>query len=240
MSGRPIRAEAGANGLRPHRLEFRPVSDDGHMVIYRAIVRPGGPLEPVFAVTVATASPKDDQKRGELARFLGQLRAAFLLLRPKPRRRISWGSWRRTHFDPSSEILISAELVSVKAEGHFGVVYAVASAIEEYGGPAHRWRSAVLRLFTRKDAPDHLAFKKSQIFESTVRTRRGHKRKKQIGTVDCSSGSVRMRPAKGYPRTQTAVPGYPKTSRNTRTITVIGHQKCAVSDFVVEGNFAAS
>lgn len=131
--------------LEPQNLRFNLEPSEGNEVTYRATIGDlRAPGAPEFALTVITARPSSPREETDLERFLGQIKAAFVLLAPET------GEWSpappgERPVRTGSDVLIIPELVNVGIDSVFTVVFVVEAEIA--GGkanPVAGWGKRVL------------------------------------------------------------------------------------------------
>jgi hypothetical protein len=114
------------------RLEFHEVEDRDGKSVHQALVddsdAPGGP---VYALTVTTASPGDDEKaKAELDAFLDEMRAGFVLTAPNPDEP-PCDDQEPDPFDIGTQTQIEPGLVQLRTlKGTFGVTVVVQTAAD--------------------------------------------------------------------------------------------------------------
>jgi hypothetical protein len=115
-----------------------PRIDNGEEV-YQAIVNDSSaPEAPVYALNVVISQRGTESERKEFQLFLGQLRAAFLLVAPGPSSKVRGKSHARQACSDDN-VLFIPELLSVKSGGDFRAIYIVESSIGGYTAlPANR------------------------------------------------------------------------------------------------------
>jgi hypothetical protein len=131
MRTRRKRTSHAGSPPRLHALNFKLIVDDGREVTYRAYVS-GETLAPVFALSVITASPHNQEQRDDLLDFLRQMRAAFQLVDHVCSVTPS-SSHPSIGFNPASEILIIPELARSQKGGPPDVSFAVETTIGASG-----------------------------------------------------------------------------------------------------------
>src|SRR5215831_15588702 len=67
-----------------HPLQFKIEDKDGKSVCQALVDDSEAPGQPVYALTVTTASPGDEKAKAELDAFLHEMRAGFVLTAPNP------------------------------------------------------------------------------------------------------------------------------------------------------------
>lgn len=112
-------------------LNFKPLSSDSDVVIYRALINSTGPGKPTFSVTVTAASPGEDQQaEAELESLLGNMRARFLLADRGPDEGL-YDDREPESFNRYREILIEPRLAEpAEIKGAFGVIMVLQTAVE--------------------------------------------------------------------------------------------------------------
>lgn len=230
------RADSGDAAVKLHRLHFELVSEDDRRVTYRAIAS-GDSTQgaALFALTVITATPGSSDEEAELEEFLEQLRAGFLLLGPVAGQKPS-ESHQPIPFHPRMEILIIPELITVKGDGVFEVVFAVESAIIVGVTPVIGSLTRPLIRFASRNAVGDARWKKKIYFKA-----KHHRRLR--GTVTCSKGKVGVKPGPwgttGFVDVTTSNQNG-VTTRRTRRIIVKGEDQTYDSDFKIQGRFRQS
>jgi len=112
---------------KPRPLKFNFINDDGREVTYRAYVSDRVSAL-MFALTVITASPREQEQQDEVLDFLGQMRAGFQIVAEKPSV-MPTRSHGSIGFKPASEILIVPELVGDQKGSSPGVNFTVETKI---------------------------------------------------------------------------------------------------------------
>ena len=166
-------------------LDFQFISDDGREVTYRAVINDSDqPLEPVFALTVITGSPRGPEEQSDLQQFLGQVTADFALVGPTKDQPPS-PVHRRIPFHPRQDILFIAEIVTAKAAGGLEAEFEVRSSMESATNSASGFLPSMARLYERWKKR-HI-YKRKQRFQSASLT-------DISATVTCSRGAVKVSP----------------------------------------------
>ena len=116
--------------LRP--LPFHLIEDKDGKSVFQALVDDGdAPGKPVYALTVTTASPGDDKKaKADLAAFLEEMRAGFVLTAPNPDED-PCDDQEPEPFNIGTQMQIEPDLVQLRTlKGTFGVTVVVQTAVD--------------------------------------------------------------------------------------------------------------
>ena len=179
-------SRSGGFAMKIKPLNFQFISDDGREVTYRAVINDSAlPLEPVFALTVITGSPRDPQEQTDLQGFLKQVTAAFSLVGPAKGQKPA-PDHRPIPFRPEEDVLFIAELVTVKAAGSFEVELEVESSIVGSANSASGLLPSIAR-FVNRWKKRHVNTRK-HIYQAAGGTPVSAK-------VTCSRGAVKVSPA---------------------------------------------
>jgi hypothetical protein len=113
-------------------LQFRKIEDKGGKSVFRALVDDSeAPGQPVYALTVTTASPGEDEKaKAELDAFLDELRAGFVLTAPNPDE-APCDDKEPEPFHIKTQTQIEFDLIRLRTlKGTFGVTVVVQTAVD--------------------------------------------------------------------------------------------------------------
>jgi hypothetical protein len=219
--------------VRLQHMDFKPMAQDDHKIaVYRALIQDDrAPGEPLYALTVTVASPRNDKEAQELKNFLSEMEAGFVLTAPNPEEDTADDREQPLpDFDLAKEALIQPELVRLRTlDGTFGVTVVVRTAVaeeedsraEEEDPRAAEFRSArgyqpvVARAYIRRTVlagRDHRYTAKGGIPTATV-------------TARYNSGSIR------YPSSNITVGGGSRKATG-KTVWVRGGTRACTYDFV--------
>jgi hypothetical protein len=119
-------------------LQFSEIEDkDGKSVFQAQLHDSEAPGQPVYALTVTTASPGEDEKaKAELRAFLDEMRAGFVLTAPNPDE-APCDDKEPEPFNIATQTQIEPDLVQLRTlKGTFGVTVVVQTAVDGHSSTA--------------------------------------------------------------------------------------------------------
>jgi len=119
-----------------HPLQFKIEDKDGKSVCQALVDDSEAPGQPVYALTVTTASPGDEKAKAELDAFLHEMRAGFVLTAPNPDE-APCDDREPEPFDVNTQTQIEFDLIQLRTlRGTFGVTVVVQTAVDGHSSTA--------------------------------------------------------------------------------------------------------
>lgn len=108
-------------------MKFEEVQNDGHIAVYRALVKNRDQPDTTFSMTVTVGSPRDDKEAADLQAFLNGMTSAFTLLDAAPPAYA--GEEEDEPFDPATQVMLQPGVADTARKDLVGFAVAVNTAV---------------------------------------------------------------------------------------------------------------